>query len=76
MTLEDILEHLFEEAYGDDTPANCGCDIIDEMTMIAPGIMSMEQVNDLLQASLPLEEFDTIEVLYCIYSAGCRSAEK
>ena len=60
VTLEDILEHLFEEAYGDDTPVNCGCDIIDEMTMIAPGIMSMEQVNDLLQASLPLEEFDTI----------------
>lgn len=60
VTLEDILEHLFEEAYGDDTPANCRCDIIDEMTMIAPGIMSMEQVNDLLQASLPLEEFDTI----------------
>lgn len=60
VTLEDILEHLFEEAYGDDTPVNCGCDIIDEATMIVPGIMSMEQVNDLLQASLPLEEFDTI----------------
>ena len=28
--------------------------------MIVPGIMSMEQVNDLFQASLPLEEFDTI----------------
>jgi CBS domain containing-hemolysin-like protein len=60
VTLEDILEHLFEEAYGDDLPANCGCDIIDSKTMIVPGIMSMEQVNDLLEASLPLEEFDTI----------------
>jgi putative hemolysin len=60
VTLEDILEHLFEEAYGDDVPASCGCDIIDNATMIVPGIMPMEQVNDLLQASLPLEEFDTI----------------
>lgn len=60
VTLEDILEHLFEEAYGDDTPANCGCDIIDDKTMIVPGIMPMEQVNDLFQASLPMEEFDTI----------------
>jgi len=60
VTLEDILEHLFEEAYGDDVPANCGCDVIDDATMIVPGIMPMEQVNDLLQASLPLEEFDTI----------------
>ena len=60
VTLEDILEHLFEEAYGDDTPANCWCDIIDDKTMIVPGIMPMEQVNDLFQASLPMEEFDTI----------------
>ena len=38
----------------------CGCDILDENTMIVPGRMSMEQVNDLLQASLPQDEFDTI----------------
>lgn len=60
VTLEDILEHLFEEAYGEDEPANCGCDILDENTMIVPGKMEMEQVNDLLQASLPQDEFDTI----------------
>jgi len=61
VTLEDILEHLFEEAYGDDDlAANCGCDILDENTMIVPGKMPMEQVNDLLQASLPQDEFDTI----------------
>ena len=58
VTLEDILEHLFEEAYGDDEPANC--DIVDENTMIVPGKMSMEEVNDLLSASLPQDEFDTI----------------
>jgi putative hemolysin len=60
VTLEDILEHLFEEAYGEDEPANCGCDILDEHTMIVPGKMELEQVNDLLQASLPQDEFDTI----------------
>jgi len=60
VTLEDILEHLFEEAYGDDEPASCGCDILDEKTMIVPGRMPVEQVNDMLQASLPQDEFDTI----------------
>ena len=60
VTLEDILEHLFEAAYGEDEPANCGCDILDENTMIVPGKMEMEQLNDLLQTSLPQDEFDTI----------------
>lgn len=60
VTLEDILEHLFEEAYGDDDPANCECDILDESTMIASGKMSVEEINDLFLASLPQEEFDTI----------------
>ncbi|MDP2853718.1 MAG: hemolysin family protein [Smithellaceae bacterium] len=60
VTLEDILEHLFEEAYGDDEPASCGCDILDEHTMIVPGNMEMEQLSDLLQTSLPQDEFDTI----------------
>ena len=60
VTLEDILEHMFEEAYGDDEPANCGCDILDEETMIVPGKMPMEQLNVLLSASLPREEFETV----------------
>jgi len=60
VTLEDILEHLFEEAYGDDDTANCECDMPDAGTLVVPGRMSIEQVNELLQASLPLEEFDTI----------------
>jgi len=60
VTLEDILEHLFEEAYGDDDPTNCECDILDENTMIVSGKTSVEEVNDLFSASLPREEFDTI----------------
>ncbi|MEE9911986.1 MAG: hemolysin family protein [Deltaproteobacteria bacterium] len=60
VTLEDILAHLFEEAYGEDEPACGGCDILDENTMIVPGRLLMEQANELLNASLPLDEFDTI----------------
>lgn len=60
VTLEDILEHLFEEAYGDDEPTCGECDVLDENTMIVPGKMSMEEINDLLQSSLPQDEFDTI----------------
>lgn len=60
VTLEDILAHLFEEAYSDDEPSGSGCDILDENTMIVPGKMPMEQINDLLHASLPQDEFDTI----------------
>jgi len=60
VTLEDILAHLFEEAYHDDALAGCDCDFPDEQTMIVPGRMLMEQINDLLHASLPQDEFDTI----------------
>lgn len=60
VTLEDILEHLFEEAYGDDEPASGECDVLDEHTIIVSGRMLMEEINDLLQASLPQDEFDTI----------------
>ena len=60
VTLEDILEHLFEEAYGDDEPASGECDVLDEHTIIVSGKMLMEEINDLLQASLPQDEFDTI----------------
>ncbi len=60
VTLEDILAHLFEEAYHDDELAGGDCEFLDEQTMIVPGRMLMEQINDLLHASLPQDEFDTI----------------
>ncbi|HLZ20153.1 MAG TPA: hemolysin family protein [Smithellaceae bacterium] len=59
VTLEDILENLFEEAYGDDEPAG-GCDVLDDQTIIAPGKMPIEEVNDVMHAELPHDEFDTI----------------
>ncbi len=60
VTLENILEHLFEEAYGDYALTNNDYEKIDESTIIVPGKLPMEQLNNLLQAQLPQEEFDTI----------------
>ncbi|OGP68576.1 MAG: hypothetical protein A2W27_06045 [Deltaproteobacteria bacterium RBG_16_44_11] len=60
VTFEHILEHLFQETYGDDELANNDCEKIDENTIAVPGKMSMEQLNNLLQTQLPQEEFDTV----------------
>ena len=60
ITLEHILEHLFEEAEGADEACGEGCEKIDEKTIIVPGNMPVEQCNKLLEAELPEDEFDTI----------------
>ncbi len=60
VTFEHILEHLFQEAYGDDELANNDCEKIDENTVVVPGKMPMEQLNNILEAQLPQDEFDTI----------------
>jgi putative hemolysin len=60
ITLEDILEHLFEEDLTDCNQLQNGCERIDENTIIVPGNLPMEQFNILTQAQLPSTEFDTI----------------
>ncbi len=60
ITLEHILEHLFEETNGDDESVCEGCEKIDEQTVIVPGNIPVEQCNKLLEAELPEDEFDTI----------------
>jgi CBS domain containing-hemolysin-like protein len=60
VTLEDILGHLFEEAYSVDNEAFDDCEKIDDHTMIIPGKMPMEQFNNLMQTQMPQDEFDTI----------------
>jgi putative hemolysin len=60
VTLEDILGHLFEEAHFDCNLPESGCERVDENTIIMPGNLSMEQFNTMMQAQLPLDEFDTI----------------
>jgi putative hemolysin len=60
VTLEDILGHLFEEAYSGDNEVFDDCEKIDENTIIIPGKMPVEQFNNLMQTQMPQEEFDTI----------------
>jgi CBS domain containing-hemolysin-like protein len=60
VTLEHILEHLFEETGGDDESACDGCERIDEQTILVEGNMPVEQFNKLLDAGLPEDEFDTV----------------
>jgi CBS domain containing-hemolysin-like protein len=60
VTLENILEHLFEEAYGNSELVNDGCEEVGENKIIVPGKMPMEQLNNILDAQLPEEEFDTV----------------
>ena len=60
VTLEDILGHLFEEAYSVDNETFDDCEKIDDHTIIIPGKMPVEQFNDLMQTQMPQEEFDTI----------------
>ncbi len=60
ITLEHILEHLFEETVGDDDTCYEGCEKIDEQTILVAGNIPVEQCNKLLEADLPEEEFDTI----------------
>ena len=60
ITLEHILEHLFEETEGVNESGGDGCEKIDENTIIVDGSMSVEQCNKILEAELPEDEFDTI----------------
>jgi CBS domain containing-hemolysin-like protein len=60
ITLEHILEHLFEETEGVNESGGDGCEKIDEKTIIVDGSMSVEQCNKILEAELPEDEFDTI----------------
>lgn len=60
VTIEDILEHLFEEEFTECNDLQNGCERLDETTIIVPGKLPLEQFNVLMQAELPEEEFDTI----------------
>lgn len=60
VTLEDILEHLFEDELTECNNSQNGCEKIDEYTVIVPGRLPLEQFNILMEAQLPTDEFDTI----------------
>lgn len=60
VSIEDILEYLFEEAYSEEEPVCVECDVLDKNIIIVPGRLPIDEVNELLGASFPMDEFDTI----------------
>jgi CBS domain containing-hemolysin-like protein len=60
VTLEDILNHLYEDIY--DTPGARDplWQRVDDRTILASGKMSMEDLKELLPLSPPEEDFDTV----------------
>ena len=60
VTLEDILEHLFEEELTECSDFQSGCERVDDNTVIVPGKLPLDQFNTLMQTQLPEDEFDTI----------------
>jgi putative hemolysin len=59
VTLEDILEHLFEDELVECNNFQKSCEK-DENAIIVPGKLPLEQFNIVMQAQLPTDEFDTI----------------
>ena len=60
VSIEDILEYLFEEAYSEEEQVCVDCDVLDANRIIVPGRLPIDEVNELLGASFPMDEFDTI----------------
>lgn len=77
VTLEDILENLFEEDLAGCYDLQDGCERMDKDTVIVPGKLPLEQFNNLMQAQLPAGEFDTVGgfVLHLFGTLPSRGAE-
>ena len=60
VTLEDILGHLFEEAYSGYNGQHDDCERIDDNTVIVSGKMPLEEFNSLMKTEILQDEFDTI----------------
>ncbi|MEN6320764.1 MAG: hemolysin family protein [Syntrophaceae bacterium] len=60
VTLEDILESLFEDVYDDHSIGESLWQRIDERTVMVSGKMFTEDLNKLIDMSIPEEDFDTV----------------
>jgi putative hemolysin len=60
VTLEDILESLFEDVYDDHGVSENFWQRIDERTLVVSGKMFTEDLNSLIDLSIPEEDFDTV----------------
>lgn len=60
VTLEDILENLFEDIYEEYGLKTSLWQRIDDHTFLVSGKMAMDTFNELTGQNLPVEDFDTI----------------
>ena len=60
VTLEDILESLFEDIYDDYGLRDNLWQRIDDRTLLVSGKMPAEDLNNLMGISIPEEDFDTV----------------
>lgn len=60
VTIEDILESLFEDIYDDYGLRNNLWQRIDERTLLVSGKMPAADLNNLINISIPEEDFDTV----------------
>jgi CBS domain containing-hemolysin-like protein len=60
VTLEDILNHLYEDIYDAPGASDPLWQRVDDRTILASGKMSMEDLKELLSLSPPEEDFDTV----------------
>ena len=65
VTLEDILGHLFEEAYSGYNGKHDDCERIDDNTVIVSGKMPLEEFNSLMKTEIPnhLKNLKLIKIL-------------
>jgi putative hemolysin len=60
VTLEDILNDLYEDIYDPHGARDQLWQRVDDLTILASGKMSMEDLQDLLSLPMPEEDFDTV----------------
>ncbi len=60
VTMEDILENLFGDIYDEYDVREDLYQRVDDKTLMVSGMMSVDDLNDLIGASIPSEDFDTV----------------
>jgi putative hemolysin len=60
VTIEDILESLFEDIYDDYGLRDTLWQRIDDRTLLVSGKMPAQDLNSLIDISIPQEDFDTV----------------
>ena len=60
VTLEDIIEDLFEDIYDEYGVRGNLWERIDDRTLVVSGKLSTDDLNDLMDISIPVEDYETV----------------